>query len=92
MLEAVIHSRLKSPPAKLLRAIAHPAFDFLLNKFYQPPPAPTRDVLVTKGAGRTGEVPYSLLEFVEKAGRTAAMANHAGVDLSNWAIPNETPK
>ena len=35
-MEGILTSRLKSPPAKILRAVAIPAFEHALRKFYRP--------------------------------------------------------
>ena len=89
-LERVICSRMASPPGKILRALAHPALDFLLGRGGCPggglPPARPR--LVT--AGKTVDVPTSVLERKIGAGAAATRPNDAGIDLSIWAVPRET--
>ena len=88
LLRQVIDTRFMAPPGKLLRAIAYPAFEFLLEKFYQPPAVePGR---LEGAVGKTQHVAYSPLELKEDAGRAATTADHAAVDLSVWAPPGET--
>ena len=39
---------------------------------------------------RTANTPYSPLERKEETGRAAAVEDHAAVNLSVWALPDET--
>ena len=86
-------SRLKSPPSKILRAVCTPAFDYLMAK-HSHVRLHDGESNATEGratTGRTTDIPHSPLERKEEAGRAAAMEDHAAVDLSVWALPDETP-
>ena len=92
----VINSRFRSPPAKILRAVVVPAFEFLMSKFFIPPlgggsPGDGKEKQPLMG-GTTPTVAFSPLERKEETGRAAATADHAVVDLSVWAQPGETPR
>ena len=78
-MERVIRSRLTSPPAKILRALAFPAFEFLLTKFYIPPVEENHFIGVQESVGKTESISYSPLELKANVGSAAATADHAGV-------------
>lgn len=86
----VTQARLESPPAKIMRAVAYPAFGALLKRRpglegeTQVPSKRARTV------GKTADIPTSILEAKAGVGRAAATPDDAGIDLSIWAIPGET--
>ena len=67
--------RLKSPPANILRAVATPAFDYLIERhshfWLRDGESNATQGRATKG--RTADIPYSPLDQKEEAGRAAAM-------------------
>jgi hypothetical protein len=85
--EAVLEQRLNSPPGKMLREVS-----FLLLELIRPnlpgagssPKGPTR--------GLTADVPVGALEREADAKLAAATADDAEVDLTQWALPAETPE
>ena len=86
----VVRYRLQSPPAKVLRAVAYPAFDHLLTRYATTAPTWETTEPESVGVGRTADVPRGELEKKAEIGRAAATADGAGVDLSVWAPPGET--
>ena len=86
----IVTSRLKSPPANILRAVAFPEFEHALRKFYRPTPYLAQPGWGAVGVGTTAQSPYSPLERKEDIGQAAAREDHAVVDLSVWAPPGET--
>ena len=90
LLERVLTSRLRSPPATVLRAAAYPLFEYLMAKFYTPRKGKPHGTDGVVGVWKTAAVAYSPLEDKEEAGGGAAKADNAEVDLSVWAPPGET--
>jgi hypothetical protein len=86
----VVESRLRSPPAKILRAVAYPAFDYLLKNHVSQLSTRLMKVAEVVGVGRTMAVPRSPLEKKAETGRAAATVDGASVDLAVWAPPGET--
>ena len=88
----IINGRLQSPPGKIIRAFAHPAFSLLLSKFQEShPTVPVSASSPEPTVGKTGNIPFSTLELKAETGSAATKADDAGIDLSTWAWEDETP-
>ena len=81
----VLEGRLKSPPGKIIRAIL---FKLLGGK----QTVPTKGGFKHEGLviGKTKDIPFSPLEKTADVRMEAACADDAEIDLSTWALPNET--
>ena len=86
----VVRAQLQSPPAKILRAVACPAFDYLLAEHCQIVPTRRPAEPGAAGVGRTADVPHGVLEKKAETGQATATADGTGVDLSVWAPLGET--
>ena len=87
----IINARLASPPGKIIRAFANPAFSFLLSKFQELHPTTVSTSSPKATAGLTKDIPFSPLELKDETGSAATKADDAGIDLSVWALEDETP-
>jgi len=90
VMNKVISSRMGSPPAKILRAVAFPAFKFLHERCGARIQEDLSPRVGLRTVGKTAEVPTSVLEAKSGVGRAAATPDDAGIDLSIWAMPGET--
>ena len=80
--------RLMSPPAKILTAICFTAFQQLLQRIL---PA-TMYVITAAKDDTSADQMAGLMELKGIQRAKAALADDAGVELSYWALPNETPE
>ena len=80
--DEIIRRRLQSPPAKIVRS-----FVFKLCDLFAPTDLDER---VDRAVGLTTDVPFSPLEQAVSTRLTAAKADNAEVDLSLWALPEES--
>ena len=75
-------SRLRSPPAKMLRSFTFKACELLLpDEVHDVPPSPNNNV------GLTDDISFSPLELEIESKAAAATADDALVDLRQWALP-----
>lgn len=88
----IIQSRLDSPPAKILRAVAFSAFQAVLELQLEETGESSPSKLTRGPVGLTAFVPYSPLELKEETGEAAARSDDAPVDYSIWAEEGETPE
>lgn len=85
----VLKARLRSPPAKMIRAFLSAAADaFILDAF---PPSPLGTAPLSREVGKTDDVPFNTMESKVETRLAATQADDAEVDLSTWAIPEELP-
>ena len=84
---SVLKQRLASPPAKMLRSFVFSAGGLLI-----PSCVKERDTAGSQPVGKTEDIPFSPLEEEASVRVKAAQADDAGVDLSQWAEPSETPR
>ncbi len=89
--DKVLRMRLKSPPAKMLRVFAYAASEAVRDLFYENTIA-TRPPGTSITVGLTRDIAFSPMEERVETRVAAAQADDAEVDLSNWAMPNETPE
>ena len=82
----VLRRRLQSPPAKMLRSFVFTAGEALIPANLSVPPSQLPP------PGKTSDTPFSPMEEAVSTRVKAAQADNAAVDLSQWALPNETEK
>ena len=87
----VLRHRIMSPPAKIIRTFLSKAADTIMSEVMGPTSEVTQRLKV-KGptVGLTKDVAFSPLEVNVDTRVAATQADDAKVDLSTWALPNET--
>jgi hypothetical protein len=85
----MLQHRLYSLPGKLIRLIGHHLLDQRAAYFdsIRPPPH-----VVTNKAVKSEDVPFTPLEDLAEVRAEAACPDDAEIDLSTWALPQETPE
>ena len=87
----VLRHRLLSPPAKMIRIFLSAAADAVVQEVMKPGSWVKPVLVLGPMVGLTKEVPFSPLEARADTRVMAAQADDAEVDLSTWAMPDETP-
>eukprot|EP00956_Cyclotella_meneghiniana_P001321 scaffold1440_cov23-Cyclotella_meneghiniana.AAC.2 len=81
----LLHHRLRSPPAKMLTSMMFTVCQQMLEKLM-----PVRVHSFHTSGDRTAVVKLGLLETKGIQRAKAALPDDAGIELSYWALPNET--
>ncbi|KAL7466321.1 hypothetical protein ACHAXS_006626, partial [Conticribra weissflogii] len=84
--------RLASPPGKILRAFTFHGLQTILDRHYLHQEHKVRPATLPQSVGPTQDVSFSVLELTASARLTAALPDHAEVDLSQWELPGKTPR
>ena len=89
----ILHHRLLSPPAKIIRIFLSKAADVIVEQVMGSRAQPLLDKHdMSPTQGLTQDVPFASMEAKMDTRATATQADDAQVDLSTWALPNETPE